>query len=235
MVGAADRVLSNSPYGARRIWKAYRRRATVIEHGVDFPHVDGQTVADLRAKYGLENRRVAVTVNHLHPRKRIDLFLRAVNVARQATDVVALVVGQGPEEGALKRLAADLGMEVGKDVVFTGMVPEQTLPAHYALGDVYVHTGLQESFGLSVIEALYLGLPVVTVNEGGPCDTVQHGVSGYLVRPTAEALGAAIAGLMNDPTRAREMGHAGAEFVRKHFSWEQGVVTLLKAIDGDGA
>jgi glycosyltransferase involved in cell wall biosynthesis len=228
MVGAADHVLSNSPYGARRIWSAYRKAATVIEHGVDFTATLPGQVNALRERYCLGDRPVAVTVNHLHPRKRIDLFLRAVSFAsKQVSRATALVVGGGPEEAALKALAEELGMKPGRDVVFTGAVPEEDLAAHYALGDVYVHTGREESFGLSVIEALYAGLPVVSVNEGGPCDTVHHGTSGYLAPPTPEALGSALARLLADRGRARQMGEEGARFVREHFQWERGVDTLL--------
>jgi phosphatidylinositol alpha-1,6-mannosyltransferase len=231
MVGAADRVLSNSRYGARRIRRAYRRDATVIEHGVDFTAPQAEQVAALRARYGLGDRPVAVTVNHLHPRKRIDLFLKAVRfAAERVPGATALVVGGGPEAATLKALASDLDMLPGRDAIFTGAVPEAELPAHYALGNVYVHTGREESFGLSVIEALRLGLPVVSVNEGGPCDTVQHGVSGYLVPATTEALGEAITELLADPDRAKEMGQAGARFVDKHFSWERGAETLLRVL-----
>ncbi|HEY0068964.1 MAG TPA: glycosyltransferase family 4 protein [Chloroflexia bacterium] len=231
MVRSAHRVLSNSPYGSRRIWNAYQRRAVVIEHGMDFMEPDGETVEKLRERYALQGKPVVVTVNHLHPRKRIDLFIRAVHEARnRMPGAVALVVGGGPERDALETLAASLGMAVGEDVVFAGAVPEEELPAHYALGNVYMHTGREESFGLSVIEALGLGLPVVSVNEGGPCDTVQHGKSGYLVLATPQALGSAAADLLADPQLAIEMGKAGAAFVRSHFQWEKGAATLLRVL-----
>ncbi len=231
MVGAAHRVLSNSPYGSRRIWDAYRREAVVIEHGVDFSWPDSSTVAALLERYNLNDRPVAVTVNHLHPRKRIDLFLRSVHlVAGKVPGAVALIVGAGPERIALEERASSLGMKPGEDVVFTGAVPEEELPAHYVLGNVYVHTGREESFGLSVIEALGLGLPVVSVDEGGPRDTVQEGVSGYLVPATPQALGTALACLLSDPARATHMGQAGAEFVRRSFNWEHGARTLLEVL-----
>lgn len=232
MVQAAHRVLSNSPYGSRRIWSAYHRRATVIEHGVDFPLPIQEQVQALRARYGLQEQPVAVTVNHLHPRKRIDLFLRSMSFASHSTpDLVTLIVGGGPERQSLEVLASTLGMQVGQDVIFTDVVPEEELPAHYALGNVYVHTGREESFGLSVIEALKLGLPVVSVNEGGPCDTVQHGKSGYLVPPTPEAIGTAVADLLSHPERAAQMGQTGARFVQTNFNWERGVATLLDVLN----
>lgn len=230
MVGSAHRVLSNSPYGSRRIEAAYGRKATVIEHGVDFVPPSREQVEALRARYGLGDKPVAVTVNHLHPRKRIDLFLRASSMAGSRVPHVALVVGGGPEREALEALAQSLGMRVGEDVVFAGAVPEEELPAHYALGSVYVHTGREESFGLSVIEALALGLPVVSVDEGGPCDTVQDGESGYLAPATPECIGSALADLLADPTRAAQMGQRGAAFVRGHFDWRVGAGTLVKAL-----
>ncbi|MDQ3928535.1 MAG: glycosyltransferase, partial [Chloroflexota bacterium] len=231
MVRSAHRVLSNSPYGSRRIWNAYKRKAVVIEHGMDFHVPDAGTVESLRERYSLHDRRVMVTVNHLHPRKRIDLFIRAVHhAAEHVPGTVALIVGGGPERESLEKLAASLGMVAGQDVIFTGAVPEEELPAHYSLGDVYMHTGREESFGLSVIEALGLGLPVVSVNEGGPCDTVQHGRSGYLVPSTPDALGDAAAALLSDLNKAQAMGSAGSDFVHKQFQWEKGAATLLKVL-----
>jgi glycosyltransferase involved in cell wall biosynthesis len=231
MVRSAHRVLSNSPYGSRRIWNAYKRKAVVIEHGMDFYEPDTATIERLQERYGLHDKPVVLTVNHLHPRKRIDLFIRAVHhAAKHVPGAVALVVGGGPERESLEELAASLGMVAGRDVIFTGAVPEEELPAHYALGSIYMHTGREESFGLSVIEALGLGLPVVSVNEGGPCDTVQHGRSGYLVPATPEALGKAAADLLADPEKAGAMGRAGANFVHSQFQWEKGATTLLKVL-----
>lgn len=231
MVRAAHRVLSNSPYGSRRIWNAYRRRATVIEHGVDFTVPSPREVVALRERYRLVDRPVVITVNHLHPRKRIDLFLEAVVVAREnVPGVAALVVGDGPERASLKERVVQLGMDVGHDVIFTGAVSEAELPAHYALANVYMHTGREESFGLSVIEALKLGMPVVSVAEGGPLDTVQDKVSGRLVPATAQDLGEALADLLADPARSQEMGKAGASFVETHYRWERGVSTLLSIL-----
>ncbi len=232
MVRSAHRVLSNSPYGSRKILEAYDRPSTVVPHGVDFAAPSCDEVSSLRSRLGLEGRKVAVTVNHLHPRKRIDLFLRAVaHASRQVEGVTALVVGGGPEEAPLRRLAGHLGMAEGTGVNFTGAVPEADLPAFYAVGDVYVHTGREESFGLSVIEAMSLGLPVVSVSEGGPCDTVRDGWNGYLTAPTAAALGDALARLLADPSLARDMGANGTAFVHRAFRWERGARTLLRVAD----
>ncbi|HUP27882.1 MAG TPA: glycosyltransferase family 4 protein, partial [Chloroflexia bacterium] len=228
MVSSAHQVLSNSPFGSERIRIAYGRRAVVIEHGVDLEPPRSGEVDALRARYGLNGRPAAVTVNHLHPRKRIDLFLKAVHHAtRTGPAATAVVVGGGPEREQLERHARALGMEPGKDVIFTGAVPDEEIAAHYGLGSVYVHTGRDESFGLSVIEALKLGLPVVSVDEGGPRDTVQEGQSGHLTGASPQQLGDAIASLLSDPKRARSMGAMGSRHISSRYKWERGAATLL--------
>ncbi len=229
LVGAADALLANSPFGASLLERAYGRAAAVIPHGVDFASPAPEAIAAARRGFGLGVRPLAITVNHLHPRKRIDLFLEALAAARAAgADVGGVVVGLGPEREALGALAARLGLEDA--VHFAGFVPEAALPACYAAADLYVHTGLQESFGLSVIEAATLGLPVVAVAEGGPTATVVDGETGYLVPATAEGVGAAIARLAADPGLRRRLGAAGAARAAASYRWADGAAAFLTAL-----
>ncbi len=229
MVRAADALLGNSPFAAGLLQQAYDRRAIVLPHGVDFASPTPDAVAAQRAAWGLGNRQVALTVNHLHPRKRVDWFLQAVRGAQAAgAPVGGVVVGAGPERAALERLAADLGL--GDTVRFAGFVPESDLPKVYAAADIYVHTGVQESFGLSVIEAAAAGLPVVAVAEGGPCDTIQHGQTGLLVPSTPDAVAAGLARLATHPAEAAAMGHAGATFIAATYRWEQGATVFLRVL-----
>ena len=229
MVGAADVLLGNSPFGARLLERAYGRPATVLPHGVDFAPPDPARVAAVRAACGGGGRPLAITVNHLHPRKRVDLFLRALALARQAgADLGGVVVGGGPERAALEALAAELG--IAAVVHFAGFVPEADLPAYYAAADLYVHTGVQESFGLSVIEAAALGLPVIAVAEGGPTVTVQDEVSGLLVAATPEAVAAGMGRLAADPAARRRLGQAGAAHIAATYHWADGARVFLDAL-----
>jgi glycosyltransferase involved in cell wall biosynthesis len=230
LVRAADALLGNSPYGADLLYRAYGRRAVILPHGVDFTPPTPEAVAARRTAWGLGTRMVAITVNHLHPRKRVDMFLRALRLARdQGADVGGVVVGGGPERAALEALAAELGL--GDHVRFAGFVPEADLPACYAAADVYVHTGVQESFGLSVIEASALGLPVVAVAEGGPCDTVRDGQTGLLVASTAEAVAGGLVTLAAHRATAAAMGQAGAAFIAAIYRWEAGAAAFLRVLD----
>jgi glycosyltransferase involved in cell wall biosynthesis len=229
MVRKADVLLSNSPFAANLLRAAYSRDARVITHGADFGEPDRERVLSLSKKYQTHGRRVLITVNFLHPRKRVDLFLRALaGVRASVPNTVGLVVGAGPELERLRKIADQLHL---RDAVrFTGFVADEDLPAHYALADVYVHTGKLESFGLSVLEASALGVPVVSVNEGGPREILADGETGFLADATPGALAAKIVALLQDDARRAALGRAAREHARQDYAWERGAEDFLHAL-----
>ncbi len=229
MVRRADNVLANSNFGAERLRAAYGRNATVITHGADFLQVQAAGIETVRAKYGLDGKFVLLTVNFLHPRKRIDLFLQAfADVKARVPNAVTLVVGSGPEDAALRALASDL--DISDSVRFTGFVPDEELPAYYGASDVFVHTCKNESFGLSVLEASAAGLPVVAVNEGGPREIIADGVSGLLVDANPTALADAIGVLAGNSELREQMGQAGQQRAAANYSWERGARDFLNVV-----
>ncbi len=228
MVRRADALLANSQFGAARLRAAYGRAATVITHGADFAPAPPEQARAVRAQYALEDKFVLLTVNFLHPRKRIDLFLRAcAELKTRVPDAAALVVGAGPENDALQKLAREL--QLADTVRFTGFVPDEMLPAFYAASDLYVHTCKNESFGLSVLEASAAGLPVIAVNEGGPREILYDGETGLLTEATAGAIASAADSLAHDAARRKQMGAAGRRRAAALYSWERGAQDFLDA------
>jgi glycosyltransferase involved in cell wall biosynthesis len=230
MVRRADTLLGNSLFGAERLQAAYGRRAEVITHGVDFGTPRPAAVQELCARFHLDGKCVLLTVNFLHPRKRIDLMLKAFPLIRtQVPNAVALIVGSGPEGPRLEALARELRVE--ESVIFTGFVGDEELPAFYALATVYLHTGRMESFGLSVLEASAAGLPVVSVDEGGPREIVSDGESGLLVEANPSAISNATLALLGDKVRRTAMGEAGRRRAVRDFSWDRGAQTFLDTLE----
>ncbi len=230
MVRRADALLANGHFGAMRLRAAYGRDASVITHGADFRPPASADVQRVRDHYALADQFVVLTVNFMHPRKRIDLFLRAfVELKTRVPHAVALVVGAGPEGDALYALAREL--EIDAAVRFTGFVPDAQLPAYYAASDLYVHTCKNESFGLSVLEASAAGLPVVAVNEGGPREIVADGETGLLVEPTPQAISDALYALANDAARRARMGAAGKHRAAANYSWARGAQDFLQVLE----
>jgi phosphatidylinositol alpha-1,6-mannosyltransferase len=205
-----------------------RTRLEQLAPGVDVdayhPGVDGSAV---RARYGLADRPVIVCVSRLVPRKGQDALIRALPAVRQRVPGAALLlVRGGPDRARLTRLAHRLG--VAEHVVFTGSVPWEELPAHYAAGDVFAMpcrtrtAGLDvEGLGIVYLEASATGLPVVAGDSGGAPDAVRDGETGYVVGGRdVTALTERLVGLLTDRELAARLGAAGRAWVEQRWRWE---------------
>ncbi|MFJ6684973.1 glycosyltransferase family 4 protein [Streptomyces werraensis] len=182
---------------------------------------------EVRARLGLTDRPVVVCVSRLVPRKGQDTLIRAMPAILAAEpDAVLLIVGGGPYEKDLRRLAADTG--VAASVRFTGSVPWSELPAHYGAGDVFAmpcrtrRGGLDvEGLGIVYLEASATGLPVVAGDSGGAPDAVLDGETGWVVPGTSPADTAdRVTTLLADPELRASMGRRGREWVEEKWRWD---------------
>ncbi|MFJ4683284.1 glycosyltransferase family 4 protein [Streptomyces sp. NPDC088789] len=197
------------------------------------PGVDEQTFhpgsggAEVRARLGLTDRPVVVCVSRLVPRKGQDTLILALpRILARQPDTALLVVGGGPYEKELHRLAAETG--VSRSVVFTGAVPWSSLPAHYGAGDVFAmpsrtrRGGLDvEGLGIVYLEASATGLPVVAGDSGGAPDAVLDGETGWVVRGgSVEETADRVVALLEDPALRRRMGERGRQWVEEKWRWD---------------
>jgi glycosyltransferase involved in cell wall biosynthesis len=123
--------------------------------------------------------------------KRYDLLIRAFALARSGLDGARLVIaGEGPLRGELEALIRSLG--AGGKITLAGAVGRADVPAFFARANCVVCSSELETFGMTLIEALACGRPVVSTDCGGPRDIVTPSC-GILVRPgSAQALAAAL-------------------------------------------
>ncbi len=191
--------------------------------------------AAVRERLGLAGVPVVVCVSRLVTRKGQDTLIRAWPQVRAASGAVLLLVGAGPAESRLRRLADHLGMT--DSVVFAGPVPWEELPAYYDAGDVFAmpcrtrRGGLDvEGLGIVYLEASATGLPVIGGDSGGAPDAILDGETGYVV-PGGDV--AAVAGritqLLADPAAARALGEKGLAWVDREWRWDL-VARRLKQI-----
>lgn len=228
MVAAMDAVVTSSPFAAQQIEACYGRPATVITLGIDRQRLDA-------ALPDGPSRSRLLTVNYLHPRKRVDLIIEAAAELEAALAAMGyleeppllVVVGDGPERDRLRELAAKRG--IGDRVEFAGFVADHDLPLYYWETTCYVHATRDESFGLSVIEASYCACPVVAVDEGGVQDTVEDGVTGYRVAATPAALADGIAKVLGAHDAGASLGAAGCAKISSVYRWSRGAEHLLGA------
>ena len=112
--------------------------------------------------------------------------------------------------------------DTSRHVRMPGHVPWRDLVEHYRTAQVFVMPSYYETGGISVIEAMAFGLPVVATRAGGLSEVVEDGVTGILVPPgDSKALAEAISRLLRDPELRRRMGEAGRSTVMKDFTVER--------------
>ncbi len=164
-------------------------------------------------------------LGRLHDEKGFDVLLRALPGLPGATLVLA---GDGPERATLARLAASLG--VASRVVFAGW--RRDVGALLAAADALVLPSRVEPLGNVIIEAWSAGRPVVAAAVAGPRELIEDGADGVLVPPEdPTSLGAAIAGLLADPARARAIAAVGRRRYEAEFT-EARVLALWRSFLG---
>jgi glycogen(starch) synthase len=152
-------------------------------------------------------------LGRLHRQKGVDTLIRALPLL--PPDATVMLVGDGPERAALRRLAADLG--VADRVTVTGFVPHGMVPGLLAGADVVVMPSRYEELGTALVEAMAAGRPVVASRVGGIPELVRDGVDGLLVQPDdPAALAKAITRVLANPVLAAELGASGRARVAGH-------------------
>jgi L-malate glycosyltransferase len=186
-------------------------RAHVLVHGVDADALAGEIANRdaTRAELGIGPDEVVVgIVANFRKEKAYEVFLDAARQALASELPLRFVsVGQGPLEDETRRRLADLGL--GDRVLLLGYRPDAARVM--AAFDIFTLTSRHEGLPVSLMEALALGLPVVSTAVGGVPQAVDDGTEGLLVPPDdARALADAYVELARSPQRRQAMGAAAA-------------------------
>ncbi len=195
------------------------KKITVVYNGLDPQIFRGKEHIDpgWRKRAGIaEDVPLVSIVGRLHQVKGHRYFLKAAaELLKNRKDIHFLVVGSGPEREALEELTNDLG--ISEYVTFTGFISNvsEVMPDLNLL----VVPSLWEGFGLTALEAMAVGVPVVATSVGGLPEIVEHGTTGLLVPPAdEEALAKCILWVLEHPQESKEMALAAKAVVEEKFS-----------------
>jgi N-acetyl-alpha-D-glucosaminyl L-malate synthase BshA len=132
--------------------------------------------AYIRSKYATDDQSILCHISNFRPVKRTEDVIRIFAQVRAHKDGKLILVGDGPDRYACERLCREL--HLCNDVIFLGKVRDT---AHVLeIADIFLLPSETESFGLAALEAMSVGVPVVSSNTGGIPEVNHHGVSGML-------------------------------------------------------
>lgn len=156
-----DYFIANSETTKKRIGKFYRREAHVI-----YPPADTEKYKIKNQKSKTKNEGYFLIVSRLSPYKKIDAAIEAFN----KLDWPLVIVGEGEHGEYLRQIA-------GKNIKFAGFVESEKLAAYYEGAKALIFPG-EDDFGITAIEAMASGVPVIALRRGGVKETVIEGVTG---------------------------------------------------------
>ena len=180
--------------------------------------------------HGPKLQPVAISVARLAPEKDFGTLLRAVEILiRDEPDFRLKIVGDGPERSRLEQLRRELHLE--QHVEFLG--ERHDVPQLLAQAGFFVLSSRSEGISLTILEAMAVGLPVVTTNVGGNPEIVADGRTGRLVASgSPELLASALSDMLTHRELWPVMGELGRQCVEEHFNVRQ-MVQQYEGIYGE--
>lgn len=239
----ADQIIAECPQDREdllRLYQADGAKIRVVPCGFD-PE-EFHPVDKTRARMILnlpQNDFMVLQLGRMVPRKGIDSVIQGfARFARdnRANTRLVVVGGESPgptvladqEMERLKRIAVD--EQVDDRVVFAGRIGREKLKYYYSAADVFVTLPWYEPFGMTPLEAMACGRPVIGTNVGGIKYSVEDGECGYLIPPRKpEMLGPCLSHLFAHPDLATSMGEKALKRVHDLFTWER-VTTLIEEV-----
>lgn len=194
-----DVMVANSTHTQAMIKKYYKRDAEIV-----YPPVDTERFKPVGPR---EPRQGMVTAGRQTPYKRIDLAVAACSELK----IPLIVIGNGPEHRRLEKMA-------GRSVTFLTSVTDEDIVRHFQTAQAFIFPTNVEDFGVTAVEAMAAGAPVIAYGKGGPLDYVVPGKTGLLFeKQTVESLVRTLENFKPERFDEAEMVAAAKQFSASAF------------------
>ncbi|MFH1867925.1 MAG: glycosyltransferase family 4 protein [Candidatus Omnitrophota bacterium] len=204
--------------------KVAKDNIKLIYNGIDMkrymkPYTDDDRLV-IRKEYGLKDIKTIGIISRLTEAKGHKYLIGAfAKLLQNFSDIQLLIIGDGPNNylKALKKQVHALGVE--DKVIFHAACEDTSIPL--SVIDIFCLPTLQEGLGLSILEAMAAGIPVVASNVGGIYTLIKHKENGFLVPPADEdALAEAISVILSDSSLSETMGKHSRNLAVENFTLE---------------
>lgn len=219
-------ILTPSEYVRQKVMQRFdlsAEQVSTVMEGVNLEMFRPQPADSIRARYAIPGRYI-LFLGSLQPRKNITLLLEAWSRLQPDFPDVWLVAA-GTTGHVFQRLELPAGLQ---RVIFPGYVPDADLPELYSGAEAFVLPSLEEGFGLTVLEAMACGTPVI-ISKAGALPEVA-GEAGLQVDPfSAEELSASLRWLLSDSDLRDDLKQRGLERARR-FPWERSAEQIWEVL-----
>ncbi|GAB6074826.1 glycosyltransferase family 4 protein [Nautilia lithotrophica] len=217
-----DYMFAVSRDNANIIKNRYKRDVQILHNGVNTElfRKDESIRIEYRKKYKLDNNRVLLSVGRIVGWKGYQLVIKAI----RDLDVKYVLIGDGEYLNELKKLAKQ--EKVDDKVLFLGSVSNKELYKYLNMGDIFVQPSIgHEAFGITIVEAMACGLPVIASYNGGMKDIIVDGENGFFFEVNnIENLKEKIKNALNHKFKDVR------QYVIDNFTWKKTVDKLLGQI-----
>ncbi|MCK5259144.1 MAG: glycosyltransferase, partial [Thermoplasmatales archaeon] len=199
----------------------------VISPGVDIHNFQSFKPNEKKIKTDLPEKYI-FCLSRIDANKGHDLLLNAFDIVRKEIPDIHLVIGGGSPEpqrteleilAMMKRIVHEKNMH--KRVHIIGYVPDDKLVVSYHQAKLFALPSIFEPFGMTVLEAMVCGIPVIASKFGGIRTVISSGENGLLIDPSNNReFAKAIIKLLKDKNLASNLGREGCKTIHKYFSWE---------------
>jgi glycosyltransferase involved in cell wall biosynthesis len=201
------------------------RNVVYLPNGIDLDNLgcSRKELSDFRKSHrSMGGKKVVLYLGRISFEKKLDHLIRAFKLSEKK-DRVLMIAGGGPYIKKFRDFALKMG---AKNVLFTGFVKNKG--AAYLSADVFASASDSETFGLTYVEAMHFGLPVIGVRRLGAKEVIIHGKTGLLVEPgDISGLAGAMERLLKDKRLREKLGKAG-RIQSKKYSIENSVRRTLR-------
>jgi D-inositol-3-phosphate glycosyltransferase len=245
IVSAADWIIAECPQEKEDLIQLYHAdpaRVAIVPAGYDPAEMRSMRKDSARKQLGLAtDDKILLQLGRMVPRKGVDNVIRGLARLKRDYHIRAhlLVVGgetDEPDPRATPELARLLEIAreeaVKEQVTFVGRRERDRLKYYYSAADIFISTPWYEPFGITPLEAMACGTPVIGSDVGGIKFTVQDGKTGFLVPPRdPDALAVRLAQLYADPDLLKRLGRQATRHVKECFSWTTVVKQLVQVYE----
>lgn len=186
----------------------YKGELAVVPNGVDIEKFKNQSAAG--------DNKTLITASRLVKKNAVDDIIKSLKYL--PANVKLMVLGDGPDADMLKNLVGELGL--GDRVVSLGQVSHNDLPQYLAKADIFIRPSLSEGQGISFIEAMAAGVPVITTPVGGIIDFLRDGETGLFCKvKNPESIAEKVKVLLADKELAEKIKNNALIMVKKDYDW----------------